>query len=94
MARPFSNWRYTMAWANTRGRTLERQADGLRQELGKLAASDGDVARVREILAAMRYQLDLVEQEAPIYAQAAGAQGAVLGSDSPSGDERGRRRRE
>lgn len=47
--------------AQVQGRTLERQADGLRQALCQLASGLGTVQGVSERAEAMRLQLDLAE---------------------------------
>jgi hypothetical protein len=52
-----------MTCAQTRGRTIERQADGLRQALVNLAANHEAAKEVRICINAIRYQLSLVESE-------------------------------
>lgn len=48
--------------AQVQGRTLERQADGLRQALCRLSAGHGELSAALLVLAAMRTQLDLAEK--------------------------------
>jgi hypothetical protein len=61
--RPHSDWRTRSTAAQTRGRTIERQAEGLRIALVSLASKGGgtrgDVLRSVE---AIREQLVLVEK--------------------------------
>jgi hypothetical protein len=45
-----------------RARTIERQAAGLREELGRLASGEGDRTTVQRLLDAVRDQLGLAER--------------------------------
>jgi hypothetical protein len=55
-------WRTRLSWALTRGRTIERQAEGLRRDLARLANQDlGAAADVQRSVSAIREQLVLVE---------------------------------
>ena len=56
-----SDWRRRQTQAQTRGRTIERQADGLRIELVRLASGEGDSARCRLLIKGIREQLVLAE---------------------------------
>lgn len=47
--------------AQVQGRTLERQADGLRQKLCRLAAGEGDLEEALRATEAMRMQLDYAD---------------------------------
>jgi hypothetical protein len=49
-------------YAQVQGRTLERQADGLRQALCQLAEGRGGVEEAQRKIAGMRLQLDLAER--------------------------------
>jgi hypothetical protein len=56
-------WRTRMSYALTRARTIERQADGLRRALARLAdAEEGAVGEAERTIDAMREQLLLAEQ--------------------------------
>lgn len=48
--------------AQVQGRTLERQADGLRQTLCRLSAGEGGLDAALSAISAMRQQLDLAEK--------------------------------
>lgn len=48
--------------AQVQGRTLERQADGLRQSLCRLSAGEGGLDEALRAIGAMRHQLDLAEK--------------------------------
>jgi hypothetical protein len=64
-----SDWRRRCTAAQTRGRTIERQADGLRRALVDLAGNGaGTREEVLRSVRAIREQLDLVERLAEILA--------------------------
>ena len=51
-----------MSYALTRARTIERQAEGLRIALARLASREGDAGDVEMMIGAMREQLQLAER--------------------------------
>ncbi len=51
-----NEWRNRNMWAQTLGRTVERQADKLRQSL--LSVADGNGEDVDSTIRAIRFQLD------------------------------------
>ena len=57
-------WRTRMGWAMNRGRTIEREAAGLRESSARLAAEPGDAQRgeAERSVRAMRDQLAMVER--------------------------------
>ena len=55
-------WRTRWTHAQTRGRQIERQADALRQTLGRLADGQGAVDDVLRMTGAIREQLALAEK--------------------------------
>lgn len=61
MLAAMSEWRLRQTQAQTRGRTIERQSDALRQELVRLASGEGDLARCRLLINGIRDQLALAE---------------------------------
>jgi hypothetical protein len=63
-----SPWRQRCTAAQTRGRTIERQADGLRIALVRLASGEGEQGEVDKSVRAIRDQLVLVEQLAAVLA--------------------------
>ena len=55
-------WRTRMSYALTRARTMERQADGLRRDLARLANGEqGAGEDVERTIGAIREQLELAE---------------------------------
>jgi hypothetical protein len=62
MARPASDWRARYGAAMNRARTIERQAAGLRASLAALASGEDLAGDVDRAVAAIRYQLELVER--------------------------------
>lgn len=61
MVQAMSEWRLRQTIAQTRGHTIERQADGLRIELVRLASGEGDLAHCQLLIEGMRSQLELAE---------------------------------
>lgn len=59
-------WRQRCTAAQTRGRTIERQADGLRIALVRLASGEGEADTVETAVRAIREQLLLVERLAAL----------------------------
>lgn len=57
-----SEWRTRWTHAQTRGRTIERQAAGLRENLVRFCDGQGSPEEVERSIAAIRDQLVLVEQ--------------------------------
>lgn len=63
-----SEWRQRCTAAQTRGRTIERQAEGLRFALVRLASGEGDASEVATSVRAIREQLALVERLSAVLA--------------------------
>ena len=57
-----SEWRTRWTHAQTRGRTIERQATGLREALVQLGDGQGQPQDVEQSVQAIRDQLELVEK--------------------------------
>ena len=53
-----NEWRNRHMWAQTLGRTVERQADSLRRALAQVADGTGDRDTVEKAIEAIRFQLD------------------------------------
>ena len=53
-----NDWRNRHMWAQTLGRTVERQADSLRRTLAQVADGTGDLEAVEKMIEAIRFQLD------------------------------------
>lgn len=53
-----NEWRNRHMWAQTLGRTVERQADGLRRALVQMADGTGTRKDADAAISALRYQLD------------------------------------
>ena len=68
--------------AQVQGRTLERQADGLRQRLCALSAGEGDLTDALASIEAMRVQLGLAEKLANELAQSGGGAKGVPAASS------------
>jgi hypothetical protein len=57
-----TTWRERHMWAQTLGRTIERQADGLRRAMAQLADGTGTTEGVAAAIEAIRFQLDQAEK--------------------------------
>ena len=59
-----TEWRTRWTHAQTRGRTIERQAEGLRHALVRLSDGTGPVEDLERSIRVLRDQLELVERVA------------------------------
>lgn len=73
-----SEWRRRQTQAQTRGRTIERQADGIRQELVRLASGEGEIERLLFLVAGIQEQLRLAQALAMELADSRPRRGQVL----------------
>jgi len=64
-----ASWRHRQTWAQHQGRTIERQADGLRQALLRLADGPDGLRDVEQMASALRQQVEIVRAQSAAVAR-------------------------